>query len=497
MKKLVAITATTALTCTFVGAPTTNAVTTVKIKNNKLVYTKTGKIVKGYKVYKEKLYKNGVLAAGSVKYGKGTKMKIYKNGVLKSGITVTKDFKYAFKNGSLIKGNYTHHATDKEVIFKNGMRTHLIEIKNGKLYDNGKLKTGKYVMQRSFYKETVFDGDYLTLFVNGKVPTGYVEATYKNETYMFKDGGTGEFFGTTPFYYNGVVYIQGKPAPKDTYVLCDDDKLYYNNQPFTGEYNQTEYKDGVLQYKTIQEPYELDLKALIALKDDATISAETRAQQFNETTAILSAYMHEHLSELSNSYLEMDDVGSYDETIAQEKLVGDMQKLAQIARSIEGTESAQVQIEKNLKEIYLHFNLYYDNGHLLDGEINGNIYSNGFLENTKFEKELSAAYEDVYRAEQTFENAEYKNKPEQAKAAVIPMVETLQVMLEKAMIVLAEHEQPTYENAKPAIEFATNRIQGSKETLRTIENALQTYDIAVDLEPLQQTMEKAYTAIGE
>jgi len=77
------------------------------------------------------------------------------------------------------------------------------------------------------------------------------------------------------------------------------------------------------------------------------------------------------------------------------------------------------------------------------------------------------------------------------------MVETLQVMLEKAMIVLAEHEQPTYENAKPSIEFATKRIQESKEMLRTIENALQTYDVAVDLEPLQQAMEKAYTAIGE
>lgn len=51
-----AIAATTALTGTVVGGPAVNAATTLKLKNNKLVYAKTGKVVKGYKIYKKKLY---------------------------------------------------------------------------------------------------------------------------------------------------------------------------------------------------------------------------------------------------------------------------------------------------------------------------------------------------------------------------------------------------------------------------------------------------------
>lgn len=104
MKKLMAIAVATALTSTVVSGPAVDAATTVKLKNNKLVYAKTGKVVKGYKVYKKKLYKNGKLTTGRVKYGKGKNMKLYYNGSLAKGTYVTKDGKYLFVNGSLEKG---------------------------------------------------------------------------------------------------------------------------------------------------------------------------------------------------------------------------------------------------------------------------------------------------------------------------------------------------------------------------------------------------------
>jgi hypothetical protein len=44
---------------------------------------------------------------------------------------------------------------------------------------------------------------------------------YKGETYLFKNGVAGDGkYGHSPFYYNGKVYVAGKP--ESGYVTLDD-----------------------------------------------------------------------------------------------------------------------------------------------------------------------------------------------------------------------------------------------------------------------------------
>lgn len=116
------------------------------------MYTKTGKVVKGYKVYKKKLYKDGKLSTGRVKYGKGKNMKLYYNGTLQKGFYRTKDHQYIFSNGSLQKGSFTTYDIGLVEVYKDGVRTNKIYIKDDKLYDNNKLKKGKFVINNYVFE---------------------------------------------------------------------------------------------------------------------------------------------------------------------------------------------------------------------------------------------------------------------------------------------------------------------------------------------------------
>ena len=144
-----------------------------------LVTLSTGKIVKGYKVYKKRLYKDGLLAKGRVKYGTGDNLRLYHNGFLQSGLYFTKDNKYAFKNGSLIKGIYVRDGLyQKHMTYTDGRITSLIEMKDNKLYENGKLKKGDFVMVDDIGNEydTVDD---LFYFHNGVLAKDFVCAIDK------------------------------------------------------------------------------------------------------------------------------------------------------------------------------------------------------------------------------------------------------------------------------------------------------------------------------
>lgn len=125
MKKTMTIAAIAATALTMATIDST-AAATVTLKNGQLVYSDTGKIVSGYKVYKNKLYKNGVLTTGRVKYGTGANMKLYKDGTLEKGIYITANSKYIFKDGSLIKGVYKHETNHtQDLIFKDGVLTNM------------------------------------------------------------------------------------------------------------------------------------------------------------------------------------------------------------------------------------------------------------------------------------------------------------------------------------------------------------------------------------
>lgn len=192
------------------------------------MYSDTGKIVSGYKVYKNKLYKNGVLTTDRVKYGTGANMKLYKDGTLAKGIYITANSKYIFKDGSLIKGVYKHETNHtQDLIFKDGVLTNKIIVDNYKLYDNSKLKKRPYVIiEYNTYGND--DDDRLYLFL----------------------------------------YVEGKVAPRDTHILCNDGKLYYNDALFTDTYNKVYYEDGVRAYNAIVKQYEDTLAEILALKSD-------------------------------------------------------------------------------------------------------------------------------------------------------------------------------------------------------------------------------------
>ena len=153
----IAAIAATALTMSTIDS---TAASTVTLKDGQLVYSDTGKIVSGYKVYKNKLYKNGVLATGRVKYGTGANMKLY-------------------KDGSLIKGVYKHETNHtQDLIFKEGILTNKIIVDNYKLYENGVCAYNTIVKQ---YEDTL--AEILALKSDiGTVSDDDISATLKAKT---------------------------------------------------------------------------------------------------------------------------------------------------------------------------------------------------------------------------------------------------------------------------------------------------------------------------
>lgn len=108
---------------------TADAVGKYTLNNGKLITTKTGNIVKGTVLYKEKLYKNGVKATAVYKgayYSKGIKKvstglyknKYYINGRLGKGILKYKSLYY--KDGVLATGTYVYKGSEEA--FEKGLK---------------------------------------------------------------------------------------------------------------------------------------------------------------------------------------------------------------------------------------------------------------------------------------------------------------------------------------------------------------------------------------
>lgn len=104
MKKIVLSTMVAAVGLTLVAPTASEAASNEKLnKKNVLVNKSTGKVVKGFKVYKGKLYKNGKLNKGYAVVGTGASMKLYYNATLKKGLKTAKHKQYLFENGKLTK----------------------------------------------------------------------------------------------------------------------------------------------------------------------------------------------------------------------------------------------------------------------------------------------------------------------------------------------------------------------------------------------------------
>ncbi|WP_139993732.1 bifunctional UDP-sugar hydrolase/5'-nucleotidase [Kurthia sp. Dielmo] len=152
-KRLTAIVLSTAMfTSAIAMAPgVTNAKTTYKIVNGKLVDVKTKKVVKGYKTYNGKLYKDGKLFKGIYKntyYNKGKKASYWYNDVYyhqgKPYTGYSGQQKLRFKDGLPLTGEYN------KILFEDGKRFN--GWKDSKYYLKGHLANGNVTINGKTYK---------------------------------------------------------------------------------------------------------------------------------------------------------------------------------------------------------------------------------------------------------------------------------------------------------------------------------------------------------
>ena len=164
----VALTASVVATAAAPGASAASYKTNAK---DQLVHTSTGKLVKGWKVFGGKLYKNGNLAPAK-KYkiiGTGAAQRLYFGPTLKKGYKTAASKTLLFKDGKLADG--WKQAGKNERLYKNGKLdkgyTVFNDVEGEKfLYQNGKLKKGLKTAKR---------GGVTNLFLDGKVAQGLVE----------------------------------------------------------------------------------------------------------------------------------------------------------------------------------------------------------------------------------------------------------------------------------------------------------------------------------
>ncbi|WP_020189143.1 hypothetical protein [Kurthia sp. Dielmo] len=217
----VALTASVVATAAAPGASAASYKTNAK---DQLVHTSTGKLVKGWKVFGGKLYKNGKLAPAK-KYkiiGTGAAQKLFYGPTLKKGYKTANSKTLLFKDGKLADG------------WKQAG-------KNERLYKNGKLDKGYTVY-------TNVEGDKF-LYQNGKLKKGQKTATRGGETLLFVDGKLAK--GYVLHEASKTLFNNGKVAEGLVKYPETDGKFYNDGKLANGEINGAEYKDGVLVAKDI------------------------------------------------------------------------------------------------------------------------------------------------------------------------------------------------------------------------------------------------------
>ena len=181
-----------------------------KVVKNKLVHQKTGKLIKGYVVFKGKLYKNGKLNKGYAKIGTGNSMKLYYNANLKKGYKKANGKTLLFHNGILAKGPV--QTKDKKT-----------------LYVNGKLAKGTFVYEN-------LDGN-VFLYENGQLSKGLKTAAYETITCLFNDG----VFADGTRVHEGKLYENGKPNVGLKYI---GGVFYFGTDLANAEIDGVRYEQG-------------------------------------------------------------------------------------------------------------------------------------------------------------------------------------------------------------------------------------------------------------
>jgi len=224
--KIIKSAAAVALTASVVAtaAPGASAASYKTNAKDQLVHTSTGKLVKGWKVFGGKLYKNGKLAPAK-KYkiiGTGAAQKLFYGPTLKKGYKTANSKTLLFKDGKLTDG------------WKQAG-------KNERLYKNGKLDKGYTVY-------TNVEGDKF-LYQNGYLKKGQKTANRGGETLLFVDGKLAK--GYVLHEASKTLFNNGKVAEGLVKYPETDGKFYNDGKLANGEINGAEYKDGVLVAKDI------------------------------------------------------------------------------------------------------------------------------------------------------------------------------------------------------------------------------------------------------
>ncbi len=256
-----------------------SAASKYKIKSGKLVYAKSGKVVKGYVTYKSTVYKNGSKLTG-------LKGKTY----YKAGKKATGTYKGAY----YVKGvKKVTTGTYNKAYYVKGVKKVTTGIYNKKYYKYGKVATGTY--KGAYYVKGIkkvttgtYAGSYYVkgvkivstglyqdrLYQAGKLSKGY--ALYKS--ILYKDSYQNE--GLTVFegkLYDGVSLNKGlelfegklyNGSVLSTGFVKHDEKFYNNGELANGEFGGVEYKDGVVVKYEVKE-----VKAINASELKVTFSA--------------------------------------------------------------------------------------------------------------------------------------------------------------------------------------------------------------------------------
>ncbi|WP_299515596.1 immunoglobulin-like domain-containing protein [uncultured Rummeliibacillus sp.] len=141
------------------GDLSASAKTTYKLSNGKLVNAKTKKAIKGYKVYKSVLYKDGKKYTGTYK------AKYYKSGKLFTGKTSKGVY---YKAGKKFTGTTSYGYYYKNGVRYTGKTTSGIYYKNGKKF-NGTTTAGYYYINGKRAEGIVVVKGVDVLYKNGKV----------------------------------------------------------------------------------------------------------------------------------------------------------------------------------------------------------------------------------------------------------------------------------------------------------------------------------------
>lgn len=486
MKKMMIIVAAAAVTTSIISTDASATTTAnMKIKQGKLINKWTGKTIKGYKVYNKKLYKNGVLTKGRVKYGKGAAMKLYRNGVLEKGIVVTKNQAYIFKNGTLIKGTYTYELKPgKVIIFKNGMRTNTLEVKNNRLYDNGKLKKGTYVINAYEYDEGDPIDRYPMLFVDGKLSTKTMFATYNGQRYLFKDG----VFATT--YYKGKVYEQGLVAKLNTFTsIYNEDgveTLYYNGALYTGVYA----KDGDIEwyYENGQMKMTTTLQQFITLLNDVLASED--ATQFSVSVGPLLAKFDEDPVAIRRS----SEQGADEQIDGAKRVAAQLKQVGDLAATFEKAAIAD-DVETRIQNLYASLNRIYENGALRDGIYDGVVYRDGERISSLTLQQLSEA-DMAYYEDKGFDEAVRMKDAEKIKQALPTHIALLTAKIDALRIALQD-EKAKEDSAYSYYEStAKETLEIAMSDREKMIDAMTTYDFEADVSALNTALEQAYSIIS-